>query len=626
MFVVSPAAILYDANGNPIAVSPDVAIPAGTSTILIAGTDGTNARLFSVDASGRLAVQNPPNLDVALSTLATQATVATLLTEAEFEARVNTLGQKTAANSTPVVLASDQSAIPVTDDGGSLTVDNANLDVALSTLATQATVATLLTEAEFESRIGEVQANPTANTVLGRLKDIEDEVAARLGVLGQTAMVGSTPVVIASDQSDVGVAQGTAAVLAGAWPVKVTDGTNTLPTGDAAARSVFTQISDGTNGPAAVKAASAAAQATDPSLVMAFSPNSPLPSGSNEVGAFAQGTPAALSDYWPVGVTDGANSLPTMDVASRSGYVRITDGTNTQPTGDIAARSIFMQLSDGTHGPAAIKPASTQAVVADSSLVVQITPNQPPIPTTVVPATSIAGSVVGRIAGVSSGTFTTVRQTTYVEQTTNAQRSIVSANANDSAAGTGARQVQITYLSATGEGPFTETVTLNGTTAVNTVATNICFIERMDVVAVGSGGSNAGAINLYTGTGATGVIFAAIGTGAVATGTGDNQTFYAHHYVPIDFTVQGYYVSVGIIASAGGGSSVTVLRYRDPTIPTSPWRLASDYINAAQGNSTSRTYFASIKLPGPLVVAAFVTPANNNSTATCSFDFADAPI
>ena len=54
---------------------------------------------------------------------ATEATVVTLLTTSAFQARINTLGQKTMANSTPVTLASDQSALPVTDNGGSLTVD-----------------------------------------------------------------------------------------------------------------------------------------------------------------------------------------------------------------------------------------------------------------------------------------------------------------------------------------------------------------------------------------------------------------------------------------------------------------------------------------------------------------------
>lgn len=52
--------------------------------------------------------------EATLATLATEATAATLLTTAAFQARINTLGQKTMANSTPVVIASDQSAIPVT--------------------------------------------------------------------------------------------------------------------------------------------------------------------------------------------------------------------------------------------------------------------------------------------------------------------------------------------------------------------------------------------------------------------------------------------------------------------------------------------------------------------------------
>lgn len=50
---------------------------------------------------------------------ATEATLATLLTLAGFQARINTLGQKTMANSTPVVLSSDQSAIPVTSTSSS---------------------------------------------------------------------------------------------------------------------------------------------------------------------------------------------------------------------------------------------------------------------------------------------------------------------------------------------------------------------------------------------------------------------------------------------------------------------------------------------------------------------------
>jgi len=60
-----------------------------------------------------------------------------------------------------------------------------------------------------------------------------------------------------ASQLNATATQGTAAALAGAWPVKVTDGTNTQPTGDVAARAVFHQITDGTNGPVAVKTAGA---------------------------------------------------------------------------------------------------------------------------------------------------------------------------------------------------------------------------------------------------------------------------------------------------------------------------------------------------------------------------------
>jgi len=66
--------------------------------------------------------------------------------------------------------------------------------------------------------------------------------------------------------------QGTAAVLSGYWPIRVTDGTNTMPTGDAVGRAIFYKITDGTN-TATVKAASTAAVASDQALVVAVSPN-----------------------------------------------------------------------------------------------------------------------------------------------------------------------------------------------------------------------------------------------------------------------------------------------------------------------------------------------------------------
>lgn len=323
-----------------------------------------------------------------------------------------------------------------------------------------------------------------------------------------------------------------------------------------------------------------------------------------------------------VGITGNSSASPIY-VSGSTVLARGNDGTTDRNLLTDNLGKLQVSISSGSAGIVSVLTGSQYAGVNDRALVVHISPNQQPIPTQLVPVSATPGSSVGRASGLSANSFNPVRQTTYVEQTTNAQRSIVSTSANDSSAGTGARTVKITYLDATGAGPFTETITLNGLTAVNTVATDICFIESIMVETVGSNGSNVGTLNLYTGTGATGTIFAAVGLGAVATGVGDNQTFYAHHYVPTGKTLRGYIVTAGIIAAAGGGSSVTVIRARNPTNSASPWQVISDFINASQGNSLVRPYSVSIETPGPAVILAFATPANNNSIATCSFDFSE---
>jgi len=74
----------------------------------VAGTEiGTAGAPVRVDPTG--STTQP----VSGTVTANIGTVGTLLTEAGFQARVNTLGQKVMASSTPVVIASDQSAVPV---------------------------------------------------------------------------------------------------------------------------------------------------------------------------------------------------------------------------------------------------------------------------------------------------------------------------------------------------------------------------------------------------------------------------------------------------------------------------------------------------------------------------------
>ena len=115
-----------------------IAAPAPANLVPIAApssvmvNNGAGGAAVNIQDGGNSITVDNANLDVALSTRASEATLATraseatlatraseatlatMLTLAGFQARINTLGQKTMAASTPVVLASDQSAIPVT--------------------------------------------------------------------------------------------------------------------------------------------------------------------------------------------------------------------------------------------------------------------------------------------------------------------------------------------------------------------------------------------------------------------------------------------------------------------------------------------------------------------------------
>jgi hypothetical protein len=204
---------------------------------------------------------------------------------------------------------------------------------------------------------------------------------------------------------------------------------------------------------------------------------------------------------------------------------------------------------------------------------------------------------------------------TYVEQTTQAQRSLVSSSASDSAAGTGARTVQIKYYDATMAGPFFTTVTLNGTTAVNTSVTDICFVDRMDVLAVGSGGVAAGNIQLRTGLTGGGSTFAQIDTGV-------NQTFYTHHYVAVGETSYISGVSVSHNGTTVGSGGVYRLR-KKALGATTPVLQISDFVRLyGQSSTFSRVYQSPIKVAGPAYVVLWVAPESTTSTVyRGSFDY-----
>jgi len=153
---------------------------------------------------------------------------------------------------------------------------------------------------------------------------------------------------------------------------------------------------------------------------------------------------------------------------------------------------------------------------------------------------------------------------------------ISSSNANDAAAGTGARTVFIEGLNGA-YNVVSETVILNGQTAVDTV-NEYLYVNRFFVVTAGSGGKNAGTINAGTGTVTSGV--PAVLYDRIAVGYNNRTT--AHYCVPAGFTgflVQGQ----AAVGKASGNNEVTIkLQQHDPTSIVRVGAVVS--LNAAVAN------------------------------------------
>lgn len=116
---------------------------------------------------------------------------------------------------------------------------------------------------------------------------------------------------------------------------------------------------------------------------------------------------------------------------------------------------------------------------------------------------------------------------------------VSSSDVNDTSAGTGARTVLISGLDAS-YNEASETITLNGQTAVTTVNTYI-RVNRAIVLTAGSGGANAG--NIYVGTGTvTAGVPANIYT--IINGDGSNQTLQCFWTVPAGYTAYVYQTNI----------------------------------------------------------------------------------
>jgi hypothetical protein len=141
---------------------------------------------------------------------ATEATLGNVLTTSAFQARVNTLGQKTMANSTPVTIASDQTAIPASQSG---TWDINNVSGTVS-LPTGAATAALQTQPGVD--IGDVTVNNGIGASAVNIQDGGNSITVD-GPLTDTQL-RATPVPVSGT---------VAATQSGTWTVQPGNTANT---------------------------------------------------------------------------------------------------------------------------------------------------------------------------------------------------------------------------------------------------------------------------------------------------------------------------------------------------------------------------------------------------------------
>jgi hypothetical protein len=240
-----------------------------------------------------------------------------------------------------------------------------------------------------------------------------------------------------------------------------------------------------------------------------------------------------------------------------------------------------------------------------------------PLKVQIIPSvyTALRGFIDGYIQTASSSQVV-IRNTTYTEQSTNAQRSVKSSSANDTSAGTGARTILITYYGQDMVGPYTETLTMNGTTAVVTENSNICFIEKIEVLTAGSLKKTAGTISLYANTAGTGTVI-----GSIASST--TKTFWCHHYIPPGFTCYVTGITVSTSGTVfGNGGNFTLTSSPVLTANSIDQQISDNLVVPGAVPFSSRIYATPIKVIGPTRVTGWIFP---NGSATynnfMSFDF-----
>lgn len=186
---------------------------------------------------------------------------------------------------------------------------------------------------------------------------------------------------------------------------------------------------------------------------------------------------------------------------------------------------------------------------------------------------------------------------------------VSSSSASDTSAGTGARTVFIEGV----DGSFavvSETVILNGQTAVNTT-NEYLFVNALYVASVGSGGENAGNINVGTGNVSGGV--PAVLYDIIAIGYNTRTT--GHYCIPAGYT--GYMTS-GVITTGQATGSTSVTAFLKQHGPDGILRVGA--VSTLNNGSVQYDFNPPYVIPEKNCIGASVVGTSANNSASSFFN------
>ncbi len=312
-------------------ISGTVTANAGTGnfTVVQATAASLNA---TVVGTGTFAVQaaqsgtwNITNISgtVSLPTgAATETTLATLLSSSTFTGRINTQGQKTMAASTPVVLASDQSAIPVSQSG-------------TWNVGTVTTVSTITNVVHVDDNAGSLTVDGTiAVSSVGGTVTVSGTVAATQSgswSTGRTWTLGSGTDTVTIVPSGTQTVSGTvAATQSGTWNI----GTVTTITNPVAVTGTFFQATQPVSGTVTANAGtnlntSALALESGGNLTTINTNTSPVFVSINN-----SSTAALTANSVFTGTAEDISSYSSVSVSIFTNQASATDGLSMQQSPD----------------------------------------------------------------------------------------------------------------------------------------------------------------------------------------------------------------------------------------------------------------------------------------------------